>query len=75
MKNGLLSGGLNSGPLGLESSALPLDHELPLFFDCDFFYCGSSGVGQVTSDKERAPLVGLQVILSLHARTGLAQKF
>ena len=26
MKNGLLSGGLNSGPLGHESSALPLDH-------------------------------------------------
>ncbi len=26
MKNGLLSGGLNPGPLGHESSALPLDH-------------------------------------------------
>jgi hypothetical protein len=29
MKNGLLSGGLNPGPLGHESSALQLDHESP----------------------------------------------
>jgi hypothetical protein len=26
MKNGLLNGGLNPGPLGHESSALPKDH-------------------------------------------------
>ncbi len=34
MKNGLLSGGLNQGPLGHESSALPLDHKFPLLFQC-----------------------------------------
>ncbi len=29
LKNGLLSKGLNPGPLGHESSALPLDHKFP----------------------------------------------